>query len=105
MKSKEQIEKNIEATFKVIDTIEEVKVNHFFKHKVLQKLENHKEEKSKVFEWFSPQLQIATLGFVLLMNISAFFYAFSSKEQTFDMNMETFAKEYSLQSETTSFLN
>ena len=105
MKSAEQIEKNIEATFKVLDAVEEVKVSHFFKHKVLQQLAHQQEEKPIVFAWFSPKLQMATLGLVLLMNVSTIFYAFSSQEQITESSLETFAQEYSLQSETTSLLN
>mgnify|MGYP003683711645 CR=1 FL=1 len=105
MKSKEQINIEVEDTFKVLDTIEEVKVNHFFKHKVLQQLENQKEEKSKVLGWFSPQLQLATLGLILLMNVSALFYVFSNQDISTDSSLENFAQEYALQSETSLILN
>jgi mannose/fructose/N-acetylgalactosamine-specific phosphotransferase system component IIC len=66
MKSEEQINNAVENTLKVLDTIEEVKVNHFFKHKVLQQLENQKQEKIRFLSWFTPQLQLATLSVVLL---------------------------------------
>lgn len=105
MKSKEQINSKVEDTFKVLDTIEEVKVNHFFKHKVLQQLENQKEEKPNILGWFTPQLQLATLGLVLLLNASTIFYAFSSQEKNTEVNLESFAQEYALQSKTTSILN
>jgi len=105
MKNKEHINQQVEATFKALDTIEEVKVNYFFKHKVLQQLENQKEEKIKVFSWFTPQLQVATLAFVLLLNTSVVLYAFSSQEQTTDVSLDSFAQEYSLQSETISLIN
>ena len=105
MKSKEQIQQNVEDTFKVLDAIEEVKVNHFFKHKVLQQLENVKEEKPKILSWFSPQLQLATLSVVLLINLSAFFYVYSFQNQSSEITLESFAKEYALQSETKSILN
>jgi hypothetical protein len=105
MKNKEHINQQVEATFKALDTIEEVKVNHFFKHKVLQQLESNKEEKTKVFSWFTPQLQVATLALVLLLNASAVLYAFSSQEQTTDVSLDSFAQKYSLQSETISLIN
>ncbi|MBU3009964.1 hypothetical protein KO506_00935 [Polaribacter vadi] len=105
MKPKKEIENNIDDAFKVLENIEEVKVNHFFKHKVLQQLENQKEEKSKVLGWFSPQLQLATLGLVLLLNVSALFYAYSSQKVTNNVTLENFAQEYSLQPETNSILN
>jgi hypothetical protein len=105
MESKLPIDKKIEDTFKVLDTIEAVKVSHFFKHKVLQQIENQQEEKSKFFGWFSPQLQLATLGLVLLMNVSAVFYAYSSEEQNSEISIEAFAEQYSLQTETNFLLN
>lgn len=105
MKNKEHINQQVAATFKVLDTIEEVKVNHFFKHKVLQQLNNQKEEKTYILAWFTPSLQLATLGLVILLNASAMLYAFSFQEQTSAVSLEAFAQEYSLQSETTSLLN
>jgi len=105
MKSTKKIEENINETFKVLETIEEVKVNHFFKHKVLQQLENQKEEKLPVFGWFTPKLQLATLGMVLLLNVSSIYYVFSSQEKNTEVTLETFAKSYSLQTETTYILN
>ena len=105
MKLEKQIEESIVETFKVLETIEEVKVNHFFKHKVLQQLENQVEKKTNVFGWFTPQLQLAALSLVLLLNVSTIFYAFSSQEQTSENSLENFAQEYSLNSETISILN
>jgi len=105
MKNKEHINQQVAATFKVLDTIEEVKVNHFFKHKVLQQLNNQKEEKTRILAWFTPRLQLATLALVILLNTSAVLYAFSFQEQTSVDSLDTFAQEYFLQSETTSLLN
>ena len=105
MKTKLQIEQEIESTFKALDTIEEVKVNHFFKHKVLQKLNAEKEVKQTIFSWFTPQLQLATLSIVLLLNASVIFYTFSSSEVTIKSNLETFAQDYNLNSNSDSILN
>lgn len=105
MKSKEYINQQVDATFKTLDAIEEVKVNHFFKHKVLQQLENEKEEKISILNRFTPKLQLATLVIVLLINTSAVLYAFSSQEQISETSIENFAQEYSLQSESNSILN
>lgn len=44
MKNKE-IDKKVEDTFMAIETIEKVKVSPYFKHKVLQKINEEKEEK------------------------------------------------------------
>ena len=105
MKNKEHINQQVKATFKVLDTIEEVKVNHFFKHKVLQQLNNKKEEKTSILAWFTPSFQLAALGLVLLLNVSTIVYAFSSQEQITVASLETFAQKYSLQSETKYLLN
>ena len=104
MKNKEHVNQQVIAAFKVLDTLEEVKVNHFFKHKVLQQLNNQKEEKTSILAWFTPNLQLATLAFVVLLNTSVVFYAFSFQEQNLVDSLDTFAQEYSLQSEITSFL-
>jgi hypothetical protein len=105
MKNKEYINKQVEATFKVLDTIEEVKVNHFFKHKILQQIENNSEEKQQVLNWFTPKIQMNTLALVLILNASALLYAFSTQENTSSINLDSFAQEYSLQSETFSLIN
>jgi hypothetical protein len=105
MKNKEYINRQVEAAFNTLDAIEEVKVNHFFKHKVLQQLAQQKEEKTSVFAWFTPQLQLATLALIVLLNTSAILYAFSLQNDTSNSGLESFAQEYSLQSETTSILN
>lgn len=105
MKNKEYINQQVEATFKALDAIEEVKVNHFFKHKVLQQLKQQKEVETSVFTWFTPKLQLASLALILLLNASVILYAFSSQTATSNSSLESFAQEYSLQSKTTSILN
>lgn len=105
MKNKEQINNKVDAAFNALNAIEEVQVNHFFKHKVLQQLELQNEVKTPIFTWFTPKFQLASLVVVLLLNASAILYAFSSQEKTGTVSLETFAQEYSLQSTTTSILN
>ena len=105
MKNKEHINLQVVATFKALEALEEVKVNHFFKQKVLQQLNNQKEEKTSILAWFTPSLQLATLALVVLLNTSAVFYAFSLQEQNSVDSLDTFAQEYSLQPQTTSLLN
>ena len=105
MKNKEYINQQIKETFNVIDAIEKVEVNHFFKHKILQKLNAEKEEKKTVFSWFTPQLQLATLSVLLLLNLSTVFYVFNNSIDNSNSEIETFAKEYSLHSENTFILN
>ena len=105
MKNKEHINQQVAATFKVLETIGEVKVNHFFKQKVLQQLNNQKEEKTSILVWFTPSLQLATLALVVLLNTSAVFYAFSIQEQNSVDSLDIFSQEYSLQSQATFLLN
>ena len=105
MKNKEHINQQVQAAFKVLDAIEVVKVNPFFKQGVLQQLNNSKEQKTTILTWFTPSFQLAALGLVLLLNTSAMIYAFSYQEQITDSSLEAFAQEYSLQTETTSLLN
>lgn len=107
MEKNDFIKQQIDNAFNALETIDEVKVNPFFKHKVLQKLNAEKEVevKSPILSWFTPQLQLATLGLVLLLNVSTIFYAFSSQEKNTEVSLNSFAQEYALQSKTTSILN
>lgn len=106
MINKENVKNKVEDTFKVLEAIEKVDVNHFFKHKVLQKIQAEKDVRSPVFSWFTPQFQLAALGLILLLNTSAIFYAYDSvKETDTTVTIEIFAKEYSLQSVNNSILN
>ncbi|WP_405607463.1 hypothetical protein [Polaribacter sp. Asnod1-A03] len=107
MKNKEHINKQVEDTFKVLDAIEKVEVNHFFEHKVLQRLNTEKEKKKSVFFWFTPQLQLATLCVVLLLNFGTIFYVFNNTTNSSNSisDIEAFAQEYSLQTSSTSILN
>ncbi|WP_299670913.1 hypothetical protein [uncultured Polaribacter sp.] len=104
MKNKEHIQKQVSNTFQVLETIEKVAVNSFFKHKVLKKIEAEKVAKQSVFSWFTPQLQLATLGFILILNTTAIFYAYTSVEST-NTAIDTFAQEYALQPTSNSILN
>ena len=107
MKNKEHINKQVEATFNALNSIDKVEVNHFFKHKVLQKLNAEKEVKSSVFSWFTPQLQLATLTVVLLLNFGTIYYAFNNTNSAVNTasDIEIFAQDYSLNTESVSILN
>ena len=95
---------SIQETFDVLTQIKEVEVSAFFSHKVLQKIENKKEEQEKVFSWFTPKLQLASFVLILLLNVSAIFYTFNNNVES-NTTIETFAVDYNLQSENTSILN
>ncbi|WP_298778165.1 hypothetical protein [uncultured Polaribacter sp.] len=105
MENKQHINNQVDDTFNVLDKIEKVKVNHFFKHKVLQKINTDIEVVKPIkFSWFTPNFQLATLSIVLLLNIGAIFYAFSITENTSTSDLDIFAQEYSLRSKNDSLL-
>jgi hypothetical protein len=106
MKNK-QIKQQVDETFDVLNAIEKVEVNHFFKHKVLQQLNAEKQEKLPVFAWFTPSIQFASLCVILFLNVATVFYVFTTasnnNEKTSDI--ELFAQKYALQSESNLTLN
>lgn len=94
MKTSKDIEKNIEATFDVLDTINDVKVSPFFKDKTMQRLFAEKEETTPVgFGWFTPKLQLATLVCILIINV---FGIYKMTKTEYDSNITEFAKLYEL---------
>lgn len=107
MKNKEYINKQVEDTFKVLDTIEDIEVNHFFAHKVLQKVNANKEENKSIFFWFTPQLQFSGLCVLFLLNFGTIFYVFNSSKKTSSSisDIDIFAQEYALQSNSATILN
>lgn len=66
------INKKVNATLSVVDTIQEVKVSPFLKDKVLNNLTAKVEETQKVWSWYTPKYQIATLIVVILLNVYAY---------------------------------
>ena len=105
MKNKKYIDRQVNANFKVLEAIEKVPVNHFFKHKVLQRIQAEQHLKQPIISWFTPQFQWVTLVVILLLNASVIFYSFSNVEETSVTNIMAFAQEYSLQSSDNSILN
>lgn len=94
MQTPKDIEKNIEATFNVLDTMNEVKVSPFFKDKTMQRLFSEKEETIPTgFSWFTPKLQLATLVCVLLVNV---FGIYQMTKTEYDTNISNFATMYEL---------
>lgn len=105
MKNKQHVNQQVNATLRVLQAIEKVPVNHFFKHKVLQRIQIKQPLKQPVFIWFTPQFQLVTLALVLLLNATVIFYSFSSIEETLVNDISVFAQEYALQSSSNSILN
>ena len=105
MKKKEYLDRQVDATFKVLEAIEKVPVNHFFKHKVLQKIQAEQHLKQPIITWFTPQFQLVTLVVILVLNASVIFYSFSNIKEISVTNIMAFAQEYSLQSRDSFILN
>ena len=103
MQTNKNIQNKIDDTFKAFEAIEEVNVSPFFKDKTLQRLFTKKEVESKIWSWFTPQLQFATLVCVVVLNIVAFS---KLNEFSYDENLNEFAETYGLSSnDETSLLN
>ena len=102
MKINKDIQKKIEETFDVVDTIKQVQVSPFLKEKTMQRMFVEKEERQIVWSWFTPKLQIATIVVVVVLNILAF--------TQLDLNtisedtIEDFAETYELSNEDESTL-
>jgi hypothetical protein len=105
MKNKKYIDRQVNANFKVLEAIEKVLVNHFFKHKVLKKIQAEQHLKQPIISWFTPKFQLVSFVVILLLNASVIFYSFSNVEETSVTNIMAFAQEYSLQSSDNSILN
>jgi hypothetical protein len=105
MKNKQYIDRQVDANFKVLEAIEKVPVNHFFKYKVLQRIKAEQHLKQSIISWFTPQFQLVTLVVILVLNASVIFYSFSNIEETSGTNIMAFAQEYALQPSNNSILN
>lgn len=94
MKTNEHIQDKITKTLNVTNEIQQVKVSPFFKDKVMQQLFAEKEEKQSVFSWFTPQLQLATLVCLVILNVFAITQLNADDSNVTDI--EEFAQTYNL---------
>lgn len=97
MKTNMNIDENIKKTLEVFDTIDTVNTSPFFKDKTMQLLFSEKEEKASVsiWNWFTPQLQLATLVCVVLVN----FYAIKEiNSSEYEASISSFASDYGISS-------
>ena len=102
MKTSKDIEQNIEATFDVLNTIDEANVSPFFKDKTMQRLFSEKEEAVPTgFSWFTPKLQLATLICVLIVNV---FGIMQLTKTEYNDSVSEFANAYELSQDTQSSL-
>lgn len=103
METHRDIQKQIDNTFDVVNSIEPVNVSPFFKDKTMQRMFAEEEEKQIVGAWFTPKLQLATLVCVVVINIMAFSQL---KTTTYDDNIAEFAESYGISTDSdTSILN
>ena len=101
METNKNIQHKIERTLKAMDTIETVNVSPFFKGKTMNRLFAEKEEQQTSWSWFTPNLQLATLVCIIVLNIVAFT---KLKETKYDENVSQFAETYGLSTNTTTSL-
>lgn len=93
-------------TLDILDEIQEVKVSPFFKNKVLNKIREQNQEPVTLFGWFRPQLQLAVVALVLLMNALTIYYSLNLQVDTQEQSsFEAFVQDYSLDSSSEIYLN
>jgi ubiquinone biosynthesis protein Coq4 len=98
------INKNVIDALESIDQINEVKVSPFFKERTLNRLFTKPEIKVSFFDkYFSPQLQLAALVCVVLVNV----YAINKiSNDSYEAELSNFATNYGLEQSTeTSLFN
>ena len=95
METKLPLQKQIDRTLEMTSSVSTVKTSPFFKDKVLNKLFTEKEATS-IFTWFTPRLQLATLAFILLLNVYVFI---QYSQSNYDTQVSNFAETYTLSSD------
>ena len=107
MKTHKNLAPEENSTLDILDEIQEVKINPFFKDRVLHNMMNQEtEETSQSVNWFTTPMQFAAIALILLINTIAIIQYKNSDtivEQSSDI--ESFAKEYSLTSDDSISLN
>lgn len=102
MKTNKEVSKKVEEAFAALDAIEEVKVYNSFQQGVFNKIQEHQQNRFQL-TWFTPQLQMAAMLIILLVNTMAILYTFSKQEYVSEI--DNFAQEYHLSTTTTFTLN
>lgn len=103
METNKNLQDKINDVLNSADTITDVNVSPFFKDKTMQLLFSEKKEASSIWSWLTPQLQLAILVCVLLVNV----YAINEiKSAEYEESISNFASEYGITTELDStFLN
>ncbi len=94
MRNKLSIEEHVAYTLEMAKVITKVEASPFFKGKVLNKLFAEKESTS-IFTWFTPQLQLATLACILVLNA---YVLFQYSQSNYDDKVSNFVETYALSS-------
>lgn len=98
-----EINKKVSAALNAVDTIQDVKVSPFLKDRILNNLSTEIDETQKVWAWFTPKFQLATLIVVILLNVYAYKVLTSDNYNT---TVEEFVDTYDFGDETyTSIFN
>ncbi|QXP59580.1 hypothetical protein [Olleya sp. HaHaR_3_96] len=97
MKTNTNMQDKIDQTLNASENINAVTVSPFFKDKTMQRLFTQKEVVSKTWSWFTPQLQLATLVCVVVLNVYAIQQIKSTK---YNEAISSFASDYGLNSDT-----
>ncbi|TNJ45238.1 hypothetical protein KFZ70_07025 [Tamlana fucoidanivorans] len=88
------IQNQIDETINVSERIQKVSVSAFFKDKTMQVLfADKKEEESRIWLWFTPKLQLASLVCIIILNVIAYT---RMQQATYDHHVSQFAESYGL---------
>lgn len=106
MRKDYNIQDKIDNAINVLETIKEVKVSTDFSAKVLDSIECEKNTQEKSTSWFTPQLQLAAMIVILLVNAIVIYHTLNTNSMENNVSgIEQFAKDYSIYSESTNILN
>ncbi|MEW4924773.1 hypothetical protein [Algibacter sp. 2305UL17-15] len=95
METNNNLQQQIDETLNVLDNIKEVNVSPFFKDKTMNVLfAENKETQNTIWAWFTPQLQLATLACVVILNVIAFTKLETASD--YEENVSEFATSYGL---------
>jgi hypothetical protein len=96
METKNTLERKMDSAINAMDALQPVNVSPFFKDKTMNVLFAEKKVEQKVWAWFTPKLQLATLACVVILNVFAFA---KLKTNTYENNISEFAETYGLSSD------
>lgn len=103
MDTNNNIVEEVKSALNSITHIQEIKTPPFFKDKTMRKLFDAKVAEEKIFYWFTPKLQLATLVCFITLNA---FALIQLKTTIYDSNVSNFGENYSLSNNNeTSILN